>query len=371
MKKIAFVITSTGWGGLELNTLMLAQQFEKLGYKILFITRENTKLQEEAKLIFNTIQTIKHLSKYFDFKNAYKVSNILKKERIDTVLIINNRDIDLLSITKRFFYKKLKVIYQQQMQVGVNKKDWLHTLRFKSLQYWISPLPYLKKEVLQKTNFPEERIKVIPLGIDINKFITHKNSKDYVREKLKINDESILIGIIGRIDPKKGQDFLIRAVRELRKTNYNIELLIFGSPTINEVSGEKFFNTLKRLTAKMDLEKAIHFKEYSKDVQLFYDAIDIFAITSLSETFGMVTLEAMASKIPIIASNTGGSPEILGNGKFGLLYEYGNIDSFCKRVKWILENEKEAGKMASAAQQEAIDNYSELSVAEKISALIS
>lgn len=371
MKKIAFVITSTGWGGLEMNTIKLAQQFEKLQYKILFITRENTKLFEQANGVFENIQSIKHPSKYFDFKNAYRISKILKRENIDTVLIINNRDIDLVSITKRFFYKELKIIYQQQMQVGVNKKDVLHTLRFKSLHYWISPLPYLKKEVIEKTNFPADRIKVIPLGITVDKFINHKYSKEEARQKLNINNQSILLGLIGRIDPKKGQDFLIKVISELRKRNLNVELLIFGSPTINENSSVKYYQELKKIIVDLDLENAIHFREYSEEVELFYDAIDIFAIASLSETFGMVTIEAMASQLPIIASNTGGSPEILGNGKFGLLYEYDNINSFCKQVEWIFQNKEDADKKARDAQQEAINNYSEVMVAEKISKLIS
>ena len=104
---------------------------------------------------------------------------------------------------------------------------------------------------------------------------------------------------------------------------------------------------------------------------MFYDAIDIFALASYSETFGMVTIEAMASKIPIIASNTGGSIEILENGKFGLLYEYNNLNSFCEKVKWILQNKESAIEMAENAQKEAIKTYSEITVAKQISDLIS
>lgn len=371
MKKIAFLITSTGWGGLEMNTIKLAQQFIKLNYHVLFITRENTKLYEEGKIIFDSIKTIKDSKKYFDLKNAYNVSKILKQENIDTVLIICNRDIDLLSLTKRFFYKKLKIIYQQQMQVGVNKKDLIHTIRYKSLQYWISPLPYLKKEVTEKTKFPQERIKVIPLGIDLNKFLTHKYLKEEALQKLNIINKASLIGIIGRIDRKKGQDFLIRAVSELRKRNTNVELLIFGSPTINDSDAQPYFAELKKLVAAQKLEGVIHFRDYTKEVELFYDAIDIFALASYSEAFGMVTIEAMASKLPIIASNTGGSPEILGNGKFGLLYDYDNINSFCEKVEWILQNKQKANEMVESAKTEVIKNYSEITMAKQISDLIS
>ena len=214
MKKCAFFITSTGWGGLEMNTNKLAQQFVKLNYFVLFIVAENTKLHEEAAAIFSSIKTIKYPKKYFDFKSAYRLSKILKQEKINNVLIINNRDIDLLSITKRFFLNNLKIIYQQQMQIGVNKKDIIHTTRYKNLQYWISPLPYLKKQVIEKTKFPAEKIKIIPLGIEVNKFVERTYTKEEALQKLNITTKAILIGIIGRIDRNKGQDFLIRALHE-------------------------------------------------------------------------------------------------------------------------------------------------------------
>ncbi len=370
MKKIAFVITSTGWGGLELNTLKLARQFEKMGYSILFITREETKLNEEATKNFANTTSLKSPKKYFDFKNAFKLARILKKETIDTAIIISNRDIDLLSITKRFFLKDLKIIYQQQMQVGIDKKDFLHTLRYKALQYWVCPLPYLKKEVLEKTKFPQERIKIIPLGIDIENFITKKYSQDEALKKLDINTTAPLIGILGRIDRKKGQDFLVKSIRELRHRNIDIELLIVGSPTINDTDGQQYFSEIKKMIVDEKLEKIVHVREHNSDVHLFYNAIDIFALASYSETFGMVTVEAMAAGVPVIASNKGGSPEILGKGKFGLLYELENINSFCEKVEWILNNPAKAQDLAALAQHEAINNYSEITIAKKISELI-
>ena len=371
MKKIAIVITSTGWGGLEMNTIKLAQQFVKLEHDILFITTENTRIYEEGKKVFHKVRTLRLPKKYFDFKNALKLSVILKQENIDNVIIINNRDIDLLSITKKLFYKKLKIIYQQQMQVGVNKKDIIHTLRYKALQYWICPLPYLKKEVIEKTNFPPERIKIIPLGINVEKFAAAKYNKPEALQKLDIKNKLPLLGIIGRIDRKKGQDFLIKAVAELHKRNINVELLIFGSPTINDADGKRYFLELKKLVTEENLEEIVHFREHNSDVLQFYNAIDIFALASYSETFGMVTVEAMAAKLPIVASNKGGSPEILGNGKFGLLYEYENINSFCEKVEWILLNPGMAKEMAALAQEEAVNNYSEITIAKKISELIS
>lgn len=370
MKKIAFLITSKGWGGLEMNFIKLAQQFINLNYNVLIIAAENTRVQEECKIIFSSIITIKYPKKYFDFKIAYTISKILKRENINTIIITDNRDIDLLSITKKLFFNKLKIIYQQQMQIGINKKDIIHTIRYKSIQYWISPLPYLKKQVLEKTRFPVEKIKVIPLGINIENFIEKAYTKEEALQLLNIKKNATLIGIIGRIDIKKGQLFLIKAFNELRKNNNTLELLIFGSPTINEINAQTYFAELKRLVIEKKMGDIVHFRNYSKEVNLFYKAIDIFALASYGETCGTVIIEAMASKLPIIASSTGGNTELLDDGKFGLLYEYNNLDSFCEKAEWVFLHKQEARTMAELAQKEAIKNYSLINIAKKISDLI-
>jgi glycosyltransferase involved in cell wall biosynthesis len=372
MNKIAFLIISDGWGGLEMNTIKLAQEFELMNYQVFFITAKDTKVQKEAHEVFDKVISIDRPKKYFDFKSAGSLSKILRNENIQTIILTNNRDIDVLSITKRFFNKKLSIIFQQQMQIGVNKKDLIHTFRYKSLKYWISPLNSLKKEVLEKTRIPEEKIQVIPLGINTHYFTKRVYSKVEALQKLNIPESNEpLIGIIGRIDRKKGQLFIIKAVNELRNRNIKVQLLIFGSPTILEDDSNTYFAEMHEFVHNNKMENEIHFREFNKDVKQFYDAIDIFALASLSETYGMVTVEAMASGLNIVATQSGGTPEILNNGEFGLLYDYENMDEFCAKVQWILSNSETANNISSRAVQEVIAHYDEKKTAKEISNLVS
>ncbi|MEO6949108.1 MAG: glycosyltransferase family 4 protein [Ginsengibacter sp.] len=370
MKKIAFLITSKGWGGLEMNTIKLAKQFIQLKYEVSFISAKGTRTHNEAKAVFEKIITIEKPKKHFDFKGARILSGFLKKENIQNVFLTNNRDIEFISLAKRFFYKDLKIVYQQQMQVGVNKKDFIHTLRYKSLHAWISPLKYLKKEVLEKTRIPEEKIKVIPLAIDVNYFANRLYNRKEALQKLNLPDfNEPVIGIIGRIDPQKGQLFVIKAINELNKKNVKIQLLVFGSPTINEKEGEEYYEEMKNYVSTNNMGKYVHFREYTKDIKLFYDSVDIFAMASLSEAFGMVTLEAMASGVVVIGGNKGGTPEILANGKFGLVYELNNVAEFCEKTEWVLFHPQEVKAMTELAKEEVFKNYDERKVAEKIAEL--
>ena len=366
MQKIAFFITSTGWGGLEMNTLKLAEWLSIRKWQIVLFTTKNSKIYEGAVKKGFSIHTLERPKKYFDFKAARKLASLLKENNIKIIFIIDNRDIDVIAIAKMFFYRELKIIYQQQMQIGVKKKDLIHTLRYRNIDYWISPLNWLKDEVLQKTNFPEERIKVIPLCVEINKFVTRKYTREEARKRLNIPTGKTLIGIIGRISPKKGQFILIQGLLELKQKNIEAEVLIFGSPTIDNPICHQYDRDIKDFTMSNKLDKLIHFRAHSEDVNLFYNAIDIFVMASEGETFGMVTIEAMLSGLPVIATKSAGTPEILNFGELGLLFKHNDIPGFVECVEWILNNPDAAKTMAAKAQTTAIKKFSHLAEIEQI-----
>jgi len=127
---------------------------------------------------------------------------------------------------------------------------------------------------------------------------------------------------------------------------------------------------MKRYVADHDLGAVIHFRDYTKEVELFYNTIDMFTLASERETYGMVTIEAMLSGLPIIATSAGGTSEILGFGKFGLLYEYNNLDDYGQKVQWMLSHKKERDRMAEDAQKNATENYSQEHEVEQILELL-
>ncbi len=355
--KIAFYISSTGWGGLEMNTLKLADLLSEKDYKITLISQEKSTIYNKGKDIFNDVILLKKPGKYFDFISAKKISNALIKQGIQTILVFDNKDIDVISWTKKLFFNELTIIYQQHMQFRISKKDFIHTFRYKSINYWISPLDYLKNKVLKNTKVPEKKIRVIPLGVDVSKFIQRKYSKQKAREILKINTNNPLMGIIGRITEKKGQLFLVEALTKLKHESVNIDLLIFGSPTVNEPEAQGYFKQIKDTVKSNNLENNVHFIDFNEDVALFYNAIDIFALATESETYGMVTIESMLSGVPVIATNSGGTSEILGYGKYGTLYEYNNSDDFCKKLITILNNQVETINKTNLAKDIALKKY--------------
>ncbi len=369
-RKIAFMTTSMGWGGLEMNVLKITKSLSQLGYIITLITQERSPIHLKGKDSFYEVIILLKARKYFEFGLAFQISKSLRNKGIKTLMVFDNKDLDVIAWAKNLFFKELKVVYQQQMQIGVNKRDFFHDFRFKTINYWIAPLQYLKNEVLEKTNFHADRIKVIPLCTQISRFVDRKHSKLEARQALNILPKAPLLGIIGRITEKKGQLFLLQALIELKKRGIEMELLIFGSATINDQESKNYYNLILQFVKKNEIENIVHFVKHQEDVTVFYNAIDVFVLASHSETFGMVTVEAMLSKLPILATKSGGTSEILGYGKYGLLYEYENHVDFCKNVSWLLDNKIEIYKMCCDAQEVAGKNYTLEREVEEIDKLI-
>lgn len=356
-KKVVFLNTSTGWGGLEMNMINLARQMSDVGYQVHLISQENSTIYEKGQAVFSSISLIERKRKYFDFSAAKAFAQAMKSSSQDTVVVFDNKELDMVAWAKKLHFKSMRVLYLQQMQIGVNKKDLLHTFRYSAIDKWIAPLPYLKKEVGLRTQFPVSKVELIPLCLEVDAFIESPYTKAEAREKLNLQPKSTLVGILGRISEKKGQQFVVECIEQLRAEGQQVELLVFGSPTVNDPECQAYHQRMLDYIEHKNLSDCVHLVPYQKDVPLFYAAVDLFIMASHSETFGMVTVEAMLSELPIIGTNTGGTPELLENGEVGALFEYGNHASLKHEIKKYLDHPAELQNKATLAKKIAAEKY--------------
>ena len=327
-----------------MNTVRYARWMEERGWKVIVFCVNGSKLQHTA--VSHNLKTIsiQRNRKYFDFRNAWKVSRLFKKHNIGVCWFRDTRDFALLGWVKRFSGGSLKLMYQQAMQFGVSKKDPAHTFRFRAVDAWISTLHFLANQVKTQTRFPHNRIHVIPLGVDEEKLLSYGVTREMGRSHFKLSSDAFVMGIIGRLDKLKGQLVAIEATRILLEKGYPVQLLIVGESTLNE---NNFYEQEMRLrVSELELQDNIHFAAYTKKVELFYEAIDLFLLCSKGETFGTVTIEAMAFQKPIIGTNSSGTPEILADN-CGLLFEPENEEELAERMIFLYENKKVRDELAA------------------------
>lgn len=312
LPKIAFYCSSISWGGLEMNTLRYATAFQAEGFQVEVYLVEGTTLFQHAIEQERPVISIERNKKYFDFTRARLVAKQFEKDEIDIVHFRDNRDLDFLGWVKFFSSRKIKLVYHQAMQLGVSKKDFLHTLRFKRIDAWVSTLNYMQQQVLSHTNFPEKKLHVIPLGTNINSTSIH--SKEEARRLLNLPYDKFLVGVVGRLDEKKGQFEVIQAISQLKNSEKNTHVAFVGDQTKNEA--DEYVQKLNNTIAQEQLQEIVSFLPHQPNMQQLYGAFDLVIVPSWEETFGTVTIEAMASGVPVIGSNTAGTAEILENEQF-------------------------------------------------------
>jgi glycosyltransferase involved in cell wall biosynthesis len=367
---IGFLLTTSGWGGLELNVLKLMGWLGQRGRGAVLYTCEDLRVCVEAGRRGLTVCPIPHHGKYFDFFAAFRFSRHLKMQGMTRIIVCDNHDIDFAAWTKRFLSNRLLVSFLQQMQVGVDKNDILHTVRFSALDYWIAPLSWLRDEAFRKTRIAHDKVKVIPLPIDFAAFSPLRFTKDSARASLGIGPVFPLLGILGRIDPQKGQLLAVSAVAALRSRGIAAHLLIAGELTLNKPASQRYQDAIKKKVAADNLEEVVHFRPFMDDPSVFYAAIDIFVMASEGETYGMVTLEAMAAGIPVVGTSASGTPEMLGYGEFGKLFDKGDCDGLVSRVIEICADYGSARRTAARAQQRVKETFSHHVVCAQIEHLL-
>ena len=186
-----------------MNSVRYAQALQQENFEIQLYGVEGTSFFQSATELGLPIQAVPRNKKYFDFMHARSLAKIFQKDGIEIVHFRDNRDLDFLGWVNFFSFRKIKLVYHQAMQLGVPKKDIIHTFRFNRIDAWVSTLNYMKKQVLSHTKFPEKKLHVIPLGTNIDSTSIH--SKEEARKLLNLHSDKFLVGVVGRLDEKKGQ----------------------------------------------------------------------------------------------------------------------------------------------------------------------
>lgn len=159
---------------------------------------------------------------------------------------------------------------------------------------------------------PPERVVTLYSGIDPGRIGPAGNGRR-VREAHGLLQESLVIGSVANIVPKKGFDILIRAAARARREIDGLACLIVGADDRGLQEG------LERLGESLGLGGRLCFAGFQEDVAAYLAAMDLFVLASVDEGFGIVLLEAMASGKAVVATAVDGPPEIIEDGQTGLL----------------------------------------------------
>jgi glycosyltransferase involved in cell wall biosynthesis len=182
------------------------------------------------------------------------------------------------------------------------------------------------------------------------------NEKETIRKTILNSSNEIIFALVGRISRWKGQMLLLETFNELIKKHQNIKLVYIGSAPPNQ---EQFLDSLKEKIAEYDLTDNVEIIPFQENINQFWQSIDVAVVPSTEpEPFGMVAIEAMMAKKPVIAANHGGLTEILVNNETGFLVEPNNKNDLQEALEKLINNPELRKIFGENGFQRAIENFS-------------
>ena len=220
------------------------------------------------------------------------------------------------------------------------------------------------------------QIKVIPLGLDLGMFAEYASRRSKFRHELCIQDDAILIGIVGRLTEIKNHQMFLNVVARLKEIDPacrrqgDVRFIVIGDGSLRE--------TLEAQTQALGLEKDVIFVGGRKDPEYFYPALDVVALTSRNEGTPLTLIEAMANARPVVATSVGGVVDLLGevveDGPYrvcqrGISVPAGDEEAFVSALSRIIRDRSLRQELGESGLEFVEVNYSKERLFEDIKSL--
>lgn len=340
---ILYTIFSLGIGGAEKLLVDIVNNWDKNSEDNLYVCIINNKIEKSLLDKIDDNINVIQLNRNEGDKNIkylFKYMHIIRKYKIDIIHCQSN-DTVRFSLFSKMLNPKIKIYYTVHDTNTFNKLKGIDIIVNNIIcNNIIAISSSVYKEIVER-KIDDKKVKIVYNGIDLSMYSTKKEIH-----------ESINIACVARIIPrKKGQDILINSIKEVKSKYPNVKCYLVGDTDNNT---EKV--SLKKLVDDNNLENQIVFTGNIDNIPRFLETIDIIVMPSRYEGFGLALIEAMASKIPVIASDIDGPKEIIKDNQYGMLFKSEDSEELAKKIIYLIENKDE--KKIENAYKYVDNNYS-------------
>lgn len=210
---------------------------------------------------------------------------------------------------------------------------------------------------IRRTHLPRSRVVTIHNGIDPRLF-ARRTDRETARRKLGLpNDERVIVGGVGRLEEAKGFEYLIGAIANLAPRNPELMLVLAGQGVARE--------RLAAQAERLGIADRVRFLGFCPEVQIVFDALDIFAMPSLCEALPYALLEAMATGLPAVGATVGGIPEVIVEGATGLLVPPRSEGALAAALQTLIDSPGLRAHMGTAARERVEKHFTEAEMVAK------
>ena len=344
MSKVLHVSTGPSFSGAESYALQTAISQMQLGHEVHIFTAGPTPLFRKAQ----AAQIQAHIRWP---TNDYDVLHLHSTQELKSfwwrIAVQRLTSFSASEPNKR----RSLIVLQPHIWIDHSKRDPLHRIPYSFVDLVLaSSRPH--RETLER-NLPvtASKIALLRYGRDLKKIQTELLDRAQARAALKLPDNALVIGAVGRIDAGKGTREFVAAAEALASRNPRLHFIWIGSPTSDDPKAIQLHAELTEKLGQSPVRSQIHLPGSIADSFKYLRAFDLNVLATYKECFALSLLEAMAAGIPSIATRAGGSPEVIRDGHTGWLFEPQSTPSLISTISRALDEVDEWPRLAQKSQE--------------------
>jgi len=229
---------------------------------------------------------------------------------------------------------------------------WAGKQSFRFFDRVIAVSPKIRNEI-SRCGVSDEHLILIYNAIVSDSYIKSDFEPGSLRSRFNIPEHIKIIGNIGRISAEKGQETFILAAKELLKHRNDIAFILTGDGPDRQ--------RIENLVDQLGIRESVFFTGHLKDVRPVFRDLDIFALTSYTEGFPNVVLESLCMDVPVLATDVGGTADIISDKETGVLIEAGSPEQVASGLTYLLDNPVDAANFTEAGKNK-LKQYFEFSI---------
>lgn len=365
--KVVHIITKLDLGGAQQNTLFTVAHLARSRYDPVLISGTNGLLVEDAKKlddvkVYLLTELVREIRPIKDLIALFKIRNILKELKKDNVkeesesnsqIIVHTHSVKagvlgrwaaymagvkiIISSIHGFSFNDYQPSLVRAFYIYLEKLTSIITTKFVAVSN-----ADIEKGIRNKI-FTKDKVRLIRSGIDISRFMNKNHNRLRKRKELGIEVEIPVVAMIACFKPQKSPLDFVKVAKIISDEIPDACFLIVGDGVIR--------SKIENLIEKISMEDKIILLGWRRDIPEILSCIDILVLTSLWEGLPRVFPQAMASGIPVVATEVDGAPEAIKNGVTGFLLQPRDIKGMAERIISLIRNPDRAREMGEEGRK--------------------
>ena len=370
--RVMQVVSDLDVGGAQEVVRTLAENLSELGCVAVVCTFRDGPLRSEIEQLGIPVEILpdrahsivafpRFLAETIQLRQ--ELARIVRKYQIDVIQTHLLRSMDFLVLSLRsnrgpkIFWTFQNALFDLREE-HLSENKWLfkpkrlsHHLLYQLGSHWVDGMVAVsddvKKSILETMNgIPADKISVIPNSVDVSRY-GQKTNRQAFRKKLGFGETDHLMSMVATFKRQKGHIYLLEAAAELIPRFRDLHILLLGDGELRD--------EMQAMTQALNLEDNIHFLGTRSDVPEILAASDSFILPSLWEGLPMALVEAMASGLPIIATDVSGTRQVMVPGETGFLIPPGDPQEIIQAVTLLLTEPEYSEIMGTNARQRVME----------------